>query len=48
MKKHCKSALADDFNEILLEVTEEACSCLGETAKTAIYAHLRKQYGLEV
>ena len=48
MKKHSKIALADDFNEILLEVTEEACSRLGETAKTAIYAHLRKQYGLEV
>ena len=48
MKKHCKNGLADDFNEILLEVTEEACSRLGETAKTAIYAHLRKQYVLEV
>jgi hypothetical protein len=23
MKKHCKNGLADDFNEILLEVTEE-------------------------
>ena len=47
MKERRKPALADNFNAILREVTEEACSRLGETAKTAIYAHLRKQYGIE-
>ena len=47
MKKRRKPLPVNDFNEILLEVTEEACSNLSESAKTTIYANLRKQYGIE-
>jgi hypothetical protein len=44
--KRCKAVAADDFDRILLEVTEEACSGLSETGRKVVYSHLRKQYGL--
>ncbi len=33
-----------DFHKILLEAIDEALSCLGETAKGAIYSHLDKSF----